>query len=169
MKIKISDFVGDVVIGMSDGLTVPFALLAGLAAAVHNPLTVIIAGIAEIAAGCVSMGLGGYLSSKTEDEFEGSDQTDQSDRDAIISAATIGLSYAVGGLVPLAPYILFMHNPFAAQVISVVFTLIVLYLFGCFKAYFVHHSLWKSGLQTLIVGGLACGVAYLAAYLAQLI
>lgn len=169
MKIKKIDFVGNVVIGMSDGLTVPFALLAGLASAVHNPIVIIIAGISEIAAGAVSMGLGGYLSSKTEDEFEGSDHTDQSDQDALASALTIGLAYIFGGLFPLAPYLIFINHPMTAQVVSIVFTLIVLFGFGVFKAYFTKHSLFKSGLQTLIVGGLACAVAYLAAYLAQFI
>ncbi|HEY4111611.1 VIT1/CCC1 transporter family protein [Puia sp.] len=58
----------DIVIGMSDGLTVPFALAAGLSGAVgNNHLSLIwIAGIAEIAAGSIAMGLGGYLAGKTE-------------------------------------------------------------------------------------------------------
>ena len=51
---------------MSDGLTVPFALTAGLSGAVHNNGIVITAGIAEIIAGSIAMGLGGYLAGKTE-------------------------------------------------------------------------------------------------------
>lgn len=58
----------DLVIGMSDGLTVPFALAAGLSAAVHSNSIVIVAGIAEIVAGSISMGLGGYLAGRTEIE-----------------------------------------------------------------------------------------------------
>ncbi len=56
----------DIVIGMSDGLTVPFALAAGLSGAVTNTNLIIIAGLAEIAAGSIAMGLGGYLAGKTE-------------------------------------------------------------------------------------------------------
>src|SRR5258708_14383303 len=58
----------DIVIGMSDGLTVPFALAAGLSGAVGNDhINLIwIAGLAEIAAGSIAMGLGGYLPGKTE-------------------------------------------------------------------------------------------------------
>ena len=59
-----SDFLRDVVIGMSDGLTVPFALAAGLSGAVDKSTIIVIAGIAEIAAGSIAMGLGGYLSGK---------------------------------------------------------------------------------------------------------
>ena len=66
--IKSSDFITDMVIGMSDGLTVPFALAAGLSGAVHDNAIVITAGIAEIVAGCIAMGLGGYLAGKTEQE-----------------------------------------------------------------------------------------------------
>src|SRR3982751_4062474 len=56
----------DIVIGMSDGLTVPFALVAGLSGAVSSTGIIVIAGIAEIAAGSIAMGLGGYLAGKTE-------------------------------------------------------------------------------------------------------
>ncbi len=63
-----SDFLRDIVIGMSDGLTVPFALAAGLSGAVSSSAIIVIAGIAEIAAGSIAMGLGGYLSGKTEQD-----------------------------------------------------------------------------------------------------
>ena len=53
---------------MADGLTVPFALAAGLSGAVHSNSVVITAGIAEIVAGSIAMGLGGYLAGKTEQE-----------------------------------------------------------------------------------------------------
>lgn len=61
-----SEILRDIVIGMSDGLTVPFALAAGLSGAVQNTGLIVIAGIAEIAAGSIAMGLGGYLAGKTE-------------------------------------------------------------------------------------------------------
>ena len=61
-----SEVVRDIVIGMSDGLTVPFALTAGLSGAVSSNSIVITAGIAEIIAGSIAMGLGGYLAGKTD-------------------------------------------------------------------------------------------------------
>ncbi len=63
---KSSDTIRDIVIGMSDGLTVPFALAAGLSGAVASNKIVITAGIAEIIAGSIAMGLGGYLAAKTD-------------------------------------------------------------------------------------------------------
>ncbi|MHB1685969.1 MAG: VIT1/CCC1 transporter family protein [Ignavibacteriaceae bacterium] len=61
-----SESVRDIVIGMSDGLTVPFALAAGLTGAVAATSIVVTAGFAEIAAGSIAMGLGGYLAAKTD-------------------------------------------------------------------------------------------------------
>jgi len=60
--------VRDVVIGMSDGLTVPFALAAGLTGAVSASRIVVTAGLAEIAAGSIAMGLGGYLAARSDAE-----------------------------------------------------------------------------------------------------
>ena len=61
-----SESVRDVVIGMSDGLTVPFALAAGLSGTVHDTSIIVIAGLAEIAAGSIAMGLGGFLAARTD-------------------------------------------------------------------------------------------------------
>jgi vacuolar iron transporter family protein len=63
-----SNFVRDVVIGMSDGLTVPFALAAGLSGAVENTRLIVVGGLAEIAAGSIAMGLGGYLAARGDVE-----------------------------------------------------------------------------------------------------
>jgi len=62
------NFVRDVVIGMSDGLTVPFALAAGLSGAVQNTRLIVVGGLAEIAAGSIAMGLGGYLAARGDAE-----------------------------------------------------------------------------------------------------
>ena len=62
------NFVRDIVIGMSDGLTVPFALAAGLSGAVQNTRLIVVGGLAEIAAGSIAMGLGGYLAARGDAE-----------------------------------------------------------------------------------------------------
>lgn len=63
-----SEFVRDVVIGMSDGLTVPFALAAGLTGTAIATRFIVTAGLAEIAAGSIAMGLGGYLAARSDAE-----------------------------------------------------------------------------------------------------
>lgn len=69
-----SETVRDVVIGMADGLTVPFALAAGLSGAVEATGIIITAGLAEVAAGSIAMGLGGYLAAKTDAEHYASEK-----------------------------------------------------------------------------------------------
>ncbi len=72
----------DIVIGMSDGLTVPFALAAGLSGAVNSTRVVITAGLAEIAAGSIAMGLGGYLAARTDAEHYAAERA-REDRETI--------------------------------------------------------------------------------------
>jgi vacuolar iron transporter family protein len=63
-----SETVKDIVIGMADGLTVPFALAAGLSGAIETTSIIVTAGLAEIAAGSIAMGLGGYMAAKSDAE-----------------------------------------------------------------------------------------------------
>jgi len=65
---KNTTLVKDIIIGMSDGLTVPFALTAGLSGVLDTNHLIIVSGLAEITAGCISMGLGGYLAGQSEVE-----------------------------------------------------------------------------------------------------
>ena len=69
-----SETVRDIVIGMSDGLTVPFALAAGLSGAVESSGIIVTAGLAEVAAGAIAMGLGGYLAARTDAEHFASER-----------------------------------------------------------------------------------------------
>jgi VIT1/CCC1 family predicted Fe2+/Mn2+ transporter len=69
-----SEAVRDVVIGMSDGLTVPFALAAGLSGAVSSSAVIVTAGLAEVAAGSIAMGLGGYLAARSDAEHYASEE-----------------------------------------------------------------------------------------------
>ena len=69
-----AEVVRDVVLGMSDGLTVPFALAAGLTGAVAQTRIIVVAGVAEIAAGAIAMGLGGYLAARSQIEHYASER-----------------------------------------------------------------------------------------------
>jgi VIT1/CCC1 family predicted Fe2+/Mn2+ transporter len=72
-----SETVRDVVIGMSDGLTVPFALAAGLSGAVDATGVIVTAGLAEVAAGAIAMGLGGYLAARTDAEHYATERANE--------------------------------------------------------------------------------------------
>ncbi len=221
--LKSSDLLRDVVIGMSDGLTVPFALAAGLSGAVDNSSIIVIAGIAEIAAGSIAMGLGGYLAGKTEQDHYASEvrreydevenlrhreieetkeffaniglseavqnqATEEISQDkdrwvhfmmkyelglekpdpkrATKSALNIGLSYIAGGIIPLSPYF-FITSSTEALKISVVATLICLFVFGYFKSRITGVNPWLGALKVTLIGALAAGAAFAVAKLLE--
>jgi len=212
--------VRDVVIGMADGLTVPFALAAGISGAVaataQGTRLVVTAGLAEIAAGSIAMGLGGYLAAKTDSEHYESERQrelretvelpqveteevakvfreyglseaqmapivtaicgDQKSwvdfmmrfelgleppdpRRANRSAITIAASYVVGGLIPLAPYMI-LGNVIEGLWWSVVITIVALAVFGFGKSRFTGIPPWRGATQTVVIGGLAAAVAF---------
>jgi vacuolar iron transporter family protein len=214
--LRSSEFIRDIVIGMSDGLTVPFALAAGLSGAVSNTHIIVIAGIAEICAGSIAMGLGGFLAGKTEvDHYNNelkreyaeieavpevekkevrdffasvglSDRMQQQaaeeiakDKDkwvdfmmkyelgldkpepkrAAQSARNIGLSYIVGGLVPLSPYF-FASQPITALYYSVALTLVCLFIFGWLKSRYTGVPPLTGALRVMIIGALAAAAAF---------
>jgi len=216
---RANDVVRDIVMGMSDGLTVPFALAAGLTGAVALSRIIVTAGLAEIAAGCISMGLGGYLAARSEIEHYGAERAreerevnempdlerqevveifeqygldaqesrtvaaalsqrrkpwidfmmrfelgleEPEPRRALESALTIGGSYAVGGLIPLAPYF-FISASRQALSVSIALTGAALLIFGFVKGRFTGSRPVRGALQTLVIGALAAGAAFLLA------
>jgi vacuolar iron transporter family protein len=213
--------VRDVVIGMADGLTVPFALAAGLSGAVGSSRIVVLAGMAEIAAGSIAMGLGGYLAARGDAEHYANERireereiverthdeeeeiyeifeeygVTRGESDTVLaalkrnpkawvdfmmrfelgleepashrarqSAAVIAFSYIAGGIIPLLPYML-VPRVESALAASVVITLIALFVFGGIKGRLTGGGAWKSAIQTVFIGGLAAGAAYLLARL----
>ena len=214
--LKSSDFLRDIVIGMSDGLTVPFALAAGLSGAVDSTDIIVIAGIAEVAAGSIAMGLGGYLAGKTQQDHYNSEvkrefyevenmrereveetkeffaniglseelQTRATEEIALDkkqwvdfmmkyelglekpdpkratkSAMNIGLSYVVGGMVPLSPYF-FVDTPFEGLKISAVVTIFCLFIFGFFKSRTTGINPWAGAFRVTLIGAIAAAAAF---------
>jgi VIT1/CCC1 family predicted Fe2+/Mn2+ transporter len=216
-----SETVRDIIIGMSDGLTVPFALAAGLSGATAATGIIVTAGLAEIAAGSIAMGLGGYLAAKSDAEHYSSERRREQrevkeipeveaqeisevfqaygltpeeslpvvealqrrpeawidfmmrfelglekpdPKRALSSAITIAGAYIAGGLIPLSPYML-LKVAGTALSFSVIFTLFALGLFGYVKGHFTGTSRLRSGIQTLLVGGIAAFAAFAIAKL----
>ena len=211
-----TDLIKDIVIGMSDGLTVPFALAAGLSGALAAKHIIITAGLSEIIAGSIAMGLGGYLAGQTETDHYKSEMAKEYDevntipdkekeeikelfaaygfsassqilladelskdkdkwvkfmmkyelgleepdaRRATKSALNIGLSYIVGGLIPLLPYF-FTSNPLYGLKLSAGITLFCLFIFGSFKSKFTGQPIIKSALKVTLIGAVAAFAAF---------
>jgi len=219
--LKSSDTIRDIVIGMSDGLTVPFALAAGLSGAGSTSGIVVTAGIAEIVAGSIAMGLGGFLAGRTEadhykselqreyDEVERVPEQEKAevkevfaefglsqalqdqianemakDKDrwvdfmmryelglekpqanrATQSAVTIGISYIVGGVIPLSPYF-FIRESQTALYYSCAITMVCLFVFGYFKSRVTGQPVFTGALKVLVIGALAAAAAFFMAKL----
>jgi VIT1/CCC1 family predicted Fe2+/Mn2+ transporter len=211
-----SQKVRDFVIGMSDGLTVPFALAAGLSGAVDSTPIVITAGLAEIAAGSIAMGLGGYLAGRTEVEHYDSEERreyeeierlheieiketkeifaeyglndemqekiaremaknptkwvdfmmrfelglERPDKNrAYQSAFIIGISYVIGGLIPLSAYF-FTKSASEGLIYSTMITLVCLVVFGLVKSKLTGQPLFKGTMRVALVGALAAAAAF---------
>ena len=211
-----SDLIKDIVIGMSDGLTVPFALAAGLSGAVDSNSIILTAGIAEIVAGSIAMGLGGYLAGRTEIEHYDSELKREyyevdvypekekheikeifadygfseatqnvivdeisKDKDKWVdfmmkyelgldkpdanrarnSAMTIGLSYVVGGFIPLTAYF-FASSPMQGLIGSSILTVICLLVFGYFKSKVTGQPPIWGALKVTIIGVAAAAAAF---------
>lgn len=216
-----SELIKDIVIGMSDGLTVPFALAAGLSGAVHENGIIITAGIAEIVAGSIAMGLGGYLAGETElqhyeselkkeyeeveripekeihevkevfAEYGLSDEHQEliarelaKDKDKWVdfmmkfelglekphpdrarrSALNIGISYMVGGLIPLTGYMI-ASTPQNGLIISAIITIICLFTFGYFKSKVTGQPPLAGALKVTLIGIIAAASAFAIAKL----
>ena len=216
-----SEIVRDIVIGMSDGLTVPFALAAGLTGAAQGNAVIVTAGLAEIIAGSIAMGLGGYLAGKTEidhydselkreyyevdhypekekeevrEVFEDYGLSPDSqikivdelakDKDKWVkfmmrfelglekpdinrarqSALTIGISYIIGGIVPLSSYFsVFTDKAQDGFFYSCIVTAITLFIFGYFKTKIIGQPPLMGAIKILMIGALAAASAYFVA------
>jgi VIT1/CCC1 family predicted Fe2+/Mn2+ transporter len=216
-----SETIRDIVIGMSDGLTVPFALAAGLSGAISSSTLVVTAGIAEIVAGSIAMGLGGYLAGRTEvdhyqselkREYEEVEKLPEQEKAEVMevfagfglseplqrqiadelakdkkqwvdfmmryelgleepnanratkSAITIGVSYIIGGIIPLSPYII-IDSAQEALYYSCGVTLICLFIFGYFKSKMTGQPALSGAFKVVVIGALAAGAAFLMAKL----
>jgi VIT1/CCC1 family predicted Fe2+/Mn2+ transporter len=96
-----SETVRDIVIGMSDGLTVPFALAAGLSGAVDKNWVIVVAGLAEVAAGSIAMGLGGYLAARSDAEHYANERRREEEEVEVvpeIELAEVGQVFQAYGL-----------------------------------------------------------------------
>ena len=91
-----SETVRDIVIGMSDGLTVPFALAAGPSGAVSSTGLIITAGLAEVAAGAIAMGLGGYLAARTDAEHYSTERAREERETREIPEAQVRVNWSRG-------------------------------------------------------------------------
>jgi predicted membrane protein (TIGR00267 family) len=203
------------VFGANDGLVSNVALVAGVAGGTDNPNVILLGGIAGLVAGAISMALGAYVSTKSEQEFRDAEEArerwevdnmrdqelaetrqifrlkgitgplldevvaavsrdheqwvklmmteelgfaDQSPRPKV-SATVMGLAFSVGSLFPVVPY--FITEGDAALITSLSLTAAALFGVGALRASMTTGSMWRKGIEMVVLGGGAVAIAYL--------
>lgn len=212
---KAGNFLRELVFGANDGLVSNVALVAGVAGGTDNPNVILLGGIAGLVAGAISMALGAYVSTKSEQEFRDAEEArerwevdnmrdqelaetrqifrlkgitgplldevvaavsrdheqwvklmmteelgfaDQSPRPKV-SATVMGLAFSVGSLFPVVPY--FITEGDAALITSLSLTAAALFGVGALRASMTTGSMWRKGIEMVVLGGGAVAIAYL--------
>ena len=213
----------EVIFGMNDGLVTTIGFLAGVTGSIAQIRYILLAGMAEVVAGAISMALGAYLATKSQREFFQSEIEQEkweiekmpekeaqeireiygdmgftrpeqemivnrvtSDKDIMLRfmkreelglfdehlddpigvALTMGLSFLAGALPPIVPYF-FISDPHAAIWIAVLLSVVFLFSVGVAKTRLTKVKPLRSGLETTILGVIACGIGYILGWLAE--
>lgn len=213
----------EIIFGVNDGLVTTIGFLAGVTSSIAQARYILLAGIAEIVAGAISMALGAYLATKSQREFFHSEIEQEkweiekmpekeaqeireiygdmgftrpeqemivnrvtSDKDIMLRfmkreelglfdehlddpvgvALTMGLSFLAGALPPIVPYF-FIGDPHAAIWVAVLLSVVFLFSVGVAKTRLTKVKPLRSGLETTILGVVACGIGYILGWLAE--
>jgi vacuolar iron transporter family protein len=158
------DYLSEFVYGGIDGAVTTFAVVAGATGARFATSVVIILGFANLIADGFSMGVGSYLSSKSELQLKVKNKKDTSDdASPVINGSTTFLAFIVVGLVPLLSYTLdfiFKWNLQHQFAISAALTAIAFIVIGLLKSHVAETSKIRGIAETLVLGAIAAGFAY---------
>jgi len=155
-------FLRNFIFGAEDSLVSTVGLLSGVSFAGATSRTIIVSGIILILVEALSMAAGVYIAEDSTNELD-HDKEDNQFSDAL----TMFFTYILVGLVPLAAY-LFTQNTRTAFYWSIFLTLIVLFLLGVFKGYYVKSHPLKSALKITLIGGLVILVAIIVGSLVKI-
>jgi VIT1/CCC1 family predicted Fe2+/Mn2+ transporter len=150
------DYLRSIVFGFQDALVSTTGVIAGVSAGTSHKEVVLLAGIVTITVEALSMGVGQYMSEKTVHQM---DKTGRHTDSVIIGGGAMGISYMLGGLVPLLPIIL-LPLPQAIP-FSIGFALAGLFILGYLKAKIVKVSPFHSAFEMLLLGGATTAIGLL--------
>lgn len=156
-----SEFMRDIIFGIEDGLISIMGLVVGVAAATQSTSAILISAAAGTVAAAISMSAGDYLSTKSEKEVLMSQRKNVQGKHLhpLMSALVIGGSFLAMSAIPIGPYLLF--TPSLATPISIGATFATLFAVGALKCMITKRNWLVSGLEMVIVAGLAAGAGYL--------
>lgn len=154
----VENYLGDIILGINDGLVSILGFVAGAYGAVENNLLVFITGVAATVAAALSMGSAVYLARKSENELQ--KNFDNTTGPALRAGSATGIAFIVFSFFPLLPYLLV--SGFNAFVISIVLTLLALFAAGSLKTLITkEYTKWFiRGLEMMIIGATTAFISY---------
>ncbi len=165
---KLGPYLHEAVFGYQDGLVSTFALIAGMTAAVGSAYLILLAALIEAVAGAISMGLGSYNSSKSEQAFFRSHKQ----RMVFVAPWRLALMmsafFVVGAFLAILPF-LFVADVLFAFRLTCVLSVVGLFVAGAVKSHYIHCSRLKGGLEMTVIGVVASVAAYGAGHLISLL
>lgn len=159
---KKAGFLRDAVFGANDGIVTTFAVVAGSAGASFGTNIVLVLGFANLLADGFSMAVGNYLGIKSSMEFEESRGRKAYEDVPVQHGIVTFLSFVCAGIVPLLPYIFNIDNAIVASSVLVAFSF---FMVGALKSFYSKRSVWRGGMEILIIGSVTSLVAFLAGFL----
>lgn len=156
MNIFFSRYINSLVYGANDGIITTFAVVASAAGANLESTTIIILGVANLLADGFSMGSSSYLSQKSENDVslaQGKDSHEQPLKQGVVTF----VAFVIAGALPLIPFIFSVDRVF---LVSVLATGLAFFVIGGARAFVTKRSFFISGLEMLLIGGIASAIAY---------
>lgn len=150
------------VFGVQDGIVSTFGLVMGVSGAQISPEAVLVAGVAGLVSGALSMAAGEYVSVKTQSEVldvEGVVRDERDNVNPIRAAGANGLLFVAGGLIPLTPFLIASGRD--AVITSIALSVVALFAAGALLTRLTRQSPWRSGLRLLVIGGGAGVIGFL--------
>jgi VIT1/CCC1 family predicted Fe2+/Mn2+ transporter len=161
VRATLRHYIGDFVYGANDGLVTTFAAVAGVEGGSLSALTILIVGVANLAADGLSMGIGNYLSIRARESARAAEGLPEEESQPIRHGTATALAFMTAGAVPLLPYALGAPSPSRGYESSAL-TFATLFAVGAARGVITGVRWWWTGLEVLMLGAAAGAVAYLA-------
>ena len=152
-------YIRDLIYGANDGIITTFAVVAGVTGGALSPKAVLIVGIANLLADGLSMGVGNYLSIRSHESARAAQGLAEEEAAPAKHGTVTFAAFALAGALPLLPYA-FGAEPDLGLLLSVLLTLVGLFVIGSSRSLVTVDRWWVAGLEMLLLGAVVAGAAY---------
>ncbi len=152
-------YIRDLIYGANDGIITTFAVVAGVTGGALSPRTVLIVGVANLFADGLSMGVGNYLSIRSNESARAAQDLPEEEAAPARHGIATMVAFVAAGVLPLLPYAVGVP-PFARFAVAIALTFAALFIVGSLRALVTVDRWWLAGLEMLLLGALVAAAAY---------